>query len=100
MGHNRFVSFCTFAPSLTPTLKQPPPVENYLLKYRIRWGQPDRLSTLKPYKGSTDEVPIFDGSDSLLIPVVDYFRADTPPHLISITVNDWPYSGMSGSFYP
>jgi len=67
-------------------------IENYLLKHRLRWGQPDRLSVLKPYKRSIDEIPIFHDPDSLPIPTVDYFRADTPPHLISIIVNDWPYS--------
>ena len=81
-------------------LKPFDPKENYLLKYRLRWGQPDRLSVLKPYKGSIDEILIIDDSDSLPIPAVDYFGADTPPHLVSIIVNDWPYSGTSGLFLP
>jgi hypothetical protein len=74
--------------------------ENYLLKYRLRWGQPDRLSVLKPYGGSIDEISILDDLDSLPIPTVDYFRVDSPPHLFSIIVNDWPYSGTSGLFRP
>ena len=86
-------------------LQKPPPQtihskENYLLKYRLRWGRPDRLSVLRPYKGSIDEIPILDDPDSLPIPAADYFRADTPPHLISIIVNDWPYSGTGGLFSP
>lgn len=96
MGHNGLVPSPTSTPPLTPTLKRSAPEENYLLKYRLRWGQPDRLSILKPYKGSIDEISILDDPDSLPVPTVDYFRADTPPHLISIIVNDWPYSGTSG----
>ena len=97
MGHVRFVPF------RSPNHSHPEPShpeENYLLKYRLRWGQPDRLSVLKPYEGSIDEIAVLDDPDSLPIPTVDYFRADTPPHLISIIVNDWPYSGMSGLFHP
>ena len=81
-----------------PTLKSFRLKENYLLKYRLRWGQPDRLSVLKPYKGRIDEISILSDPDSLSIPTADYFRADTPPHLISVIVNDWPYSGRSGLF--
>ena len=88
------IGFAHFHSSrFTPTLKPSVSEENYLLKYRLQWGQPDRLSVLKPYKGSVDEIPVFDDPDSLPIPTVDYFRTDTPPHLISIIVNDWPYSG-------
>jgi len=96
MGHFRFVS----AIQPTPALRSFRSKENYLLKYRLRWGQPDRLSVLKPYKGSIDEIPIIDDPNTLPIPAVDYFRADTPPHLISIIVNDWPYSGTSGLSHP
>lgn len=92
MGHTGLVIFPTY--DIHPN---PPSQENYLLKYRLRWGQPDRLSVLKPYKGSIDEIPILNDLDSLPIPTVDYFRADTPPHLISVIVNDWPYSGMTCS---
>lgn len=81
-------------------LKSFPSEENYLLKYRLRWGQPDRLSVLRPQNGGADEITILHDPDSLPIPTVDYFRADTPPHLVSIIVNDWPYSGTSGLFHP
>ena len=99
MGHIGFVP----SPTSTPTSgsfsrSNLPSEENYLLKYRLRWGQPDRLSVLKPFKGTIDEIPILNDPDSLPIPAVDYFRADTPPHLISIIVNDWPYSGTNGSY--
>jgi hypothetical protein len=81
--------------TLKPTFSE----ENYLLKHRLRWGQPDRLSILKPFKG-IDEIPMLDDSDSLPIPSVDYFRADTPSLLISIITNDWPYSGTSSPSRP
>jgi hypothetical protein len=100
MGHLRFVSAPTPTPRPTPTLRLLRSQENYLLKYRLRWGQPDRLSVLKPYKGNIDDISILDDPDSLPIPTVDYFRVDTPPHLISIIVNDWPYSGTGGLFHP
>jgi len=95
MGHIGCVS-ARISSFRASTLKSFHPKENYLLKYRLRWGQPDRLSVLRPYKGSIDEIPIIDDPDSLPVPAVDYFRADTPPHLISVIVNDWPYSGTSG----
>jgi len=98
MGHSRFVPARTSSPQTTPTLDSFHLKENYLLKYRLRWGQPDRLSVLKPYEGSIYETSVLGDPDLLPIPTVDYFRADTPPHLISIIVNDWPYSGTSGCF--
>lgn len=94
MGHLGFVLANIYPLQPIPALKSHLK-ENYLLKYRLRWGQPDRLSMLKPYKGSIDETPIIEDPHLLPIPAVDYFRADTPPHLISTIVNDWPYSGMS-----
>lgn len=99
MGHSGCVS-ARISSLRASTLKSSRPKENYLLKYRLRWGQPDRLSVLRQYKGSIDEIPIVDDLDSLPIPAVDYFRADTPPHLISVIVNDWPYSGTSGLSHP
>lgn len=98
MGHNGCVPFPHFHSSGHSHAQTIHFEENYLLKYRLRWGQPDRLSVLKPFKGSIDEIPKLDDPESLFIPTVDYFRADTPPHLISIIVNDWPYSGTPGSF--
>ena len=94
MGHLGFVLASIYPPRPILALKFHLK-ENYLLKYRLRWGQPDRLSMLKPYRGSVGEIPIIEDPHLLPIPAVDYFRADTPPHLISIIVNDWPYSGMS-----
>lgn len=95
MGYHGFVLTSFYPLQPTSALKPFHLKENYLLKYRLRWGQPDRLSRLKPYKGSIDEIATVDNPHLLPVPAVDYFRADTPPHLISVIVNDWPYSGMS-----
>lgn len=73
----------------------------YLLKYRLQWGKRDARSLLKStldipdtllsYKdvvvGPSGELPPLPGN------APSYFKADTPPELISIIMNDWPYSG-------
>lgn len=65
-------------------------IESYLLNYRLQWGKPDRLSVLRPYIAE-DEESATNGVNPVP-PAVEYFTADTPPHLISIILNDWPYS--------
>lgn len=67
-------------------------METYLLTHRIQWGEPDRLSILRPLSKEDEQIAL-NGRVDPVEPAVDYFRADTPPHLISITLNDWPYSG-------
>lgn len=87
---------------------------NYLLSHRLRWGQPDTLSALTSRLDQStsvgENVPSRNGQpfasngntsaispQALLPPIPDgspvYFTADTPPELISIIMNDWPYSG-------
>ncbi|KAH9851714.1 hypothetical protein C2E23DRAFT_732402 [Lenzites betulinus] len=85
---------------------------NYLLNFRLQWGQPDTISVLH----SSLEEPLTQGSavpnapnrssqeDIVLDPKIlrklpplpadapKYFRADMPAGLLSITMNDWPYS--------
>ncbi|KZT67269.1 hypothetical protein DAEQUDRAFT_746211 [Daedalea quercina L-15889] len=72
----------------------------YLLTYRLQWGKRDARSLLK----STLEVPdslvskeeVTTNAPGELPPLPpnapSYFKADTPPELISIIMNDWPYS--------
>ncbi|KAI0655382.1 hypothetical protein C8Q70DRAFT_923555 [Cubamyces menziesii] len=85
---------------------------NYLLNYRLQWGQHDSISILR---SSLDTAPphIVNGSatpavtappDEPLDPkeakklpplppdAPPYFRSDMSPELLSITMNDWPYS--------
>jgi hypothetical protein len=75
-------------------------IVNYLRNYRLQWGKPDRLSLLPSIildNVDTSEQPARTNSD---LDVPTYFKADTPPELISIIMNDWPYSGTtSPSFY-
>lgn len=80
---------------------------NYLLNHRLQWGKPDALSIIPSrldppglHRSPTSTV----SSDSLekgrtpnLPPIPAdapvYFTAETPPELISVIMNDWPYSG-------
>jgi hypothetical protein len=86
------------------------------VNYRLQWGKPDTLSLLQ----SSLNQPVVNGQDSrkealsngdIQIPPLDatieaatklpavttdyptYFTVNTPPELISIIQNDWPYSG-------
>lgn len=89
---------------------------NYLLNYRLQWGKPDKLAVLHSAldeprdpladKGINKVVIPSNEADSEIVPqelppipdnIAPYFTADTPPELISIIMNDWPYSGM---FFP
>lgn len=79
---------------------------NYLLYHRLQWGKPDSLSLLPSrLVNSTSDgnvVPrsaaLPDGSVKSELPPIPadaptYFTTDTPSELISIIMNDWPYSG-------
>ena len=72
----------------------------------MQWGQPDRLALLKSALDDPNEQHIappvpnapIDPSVRVGLPPLPadapaYFIADTPPGLISIIMNDWPYSG-------
>ncbi|KAH9980138.1 hypothetical protein BGW80DRAFT_1454671 [Lactifluus volemus] len=77
---------------------------NYLRKYRLQWGKADTLSKL-PSRLFPPEITNMDGDiNSGKVPLLDlglpqippgtkpYFTADIPLHLVSIIMNDWPYS--------
>ena len=94
-----------FASALTQTRSV-----NYLLKYRIRWGEPDRL-TLLPSALSLEEQQgsgcngVLGASINAVAGAAEnakeeqYFKADTPPNLVSIIQNDWPYSGKASASF-
>ncbi|KAI0064092.1 hypothetical protein BV25DRAFT_1906838 [Artomyces pyxidatus] len=77
---------------------------NYLLAYRLQWGQADNLSKLpsrldlSDYLGESSVDSSVPAGVALVglpqIPAnsVGYFTADIPRHLVSIIRNDWPYS--------
>ena len=84
-------------------------IVNYLKSYRLQWGRPDSLSlihsqlegltvpkdTSTPFVGqpeTTSELP------EITEDAPPYFTADTPPGLVSIIMNDWPYSGTSNLY--
>lgn len=80
----------------------------YLLTYRLQWGKRDARSLLKstldiPYTLLSDK-DVVNGPSGELPPLPPnappFFKADTPPDLISIIMNDWPYSGRSPSTHP
>ncbi|GBE83042.1 hypothetical protein BKA93DRAFT_910108 [Sparassis latifolia] len=73
---------------------------NYLLCKRLRWGEPDSQSSLPSRLDQDRSAPsglhVSDRIPAELpsIPAdsPEYFIADTPPELISVIMNDWPYS--------
>ncbi|EIW59356.1 uncharacterized protein TRAVEDRAFT_46663 [Trametes versicolor FP-101664 SS1] len=79
-------------------------IVNYLLNYRLQWGQPDTLSVLRSslderpaQKATNGTTPSLDPKAPGKLPPLPanaprYFRADIPPELLSIAMNDWPYS--------
>ncbi|EMD40201.1 hypothetical protein CERSUDRAFT_133109 [Gelatoporia subvermispora B] len=83
-------------------------IVNYLSNYRLRWGEPDRLSKLHSIlddpadRGAAEKNPRpalsakEKKTQPQLPPIPDsappYFIANTPPEFISICMNDWPYS--------
>ncbi len=67
----------------------------YLLEYRLQWGKPDTLSLLKSAIVDNDAKNLNDGASYQNSGDSEYFKSDTPPSLISIIQNDWPYSGRA-----
>jgi hypothetical protein len=68
---------------------------DYLTKYRLQWGRPDTLSKLK----STVDDSVKDlTTPPPSNPPKEWFTVDTPPEMISIIQNDWPYSGIWQGF--
>ncbi|KIP09689.1 hypothetical protein PHLGIDRAFT_502877 [Phlebiopsis gigantea 11061_1 CR5-6] len=73
---------------------------NYLTTYRLQWGQPDRLSLLaSSLDGLTAPQDNSNATGTQQVPepatppqAPQYFTADIPRELISIIMNDWPYS--------
>ncbi|KAH9047673.1 hypothetical protein EDB84DRAFT_1460551 [Lactarius hengduanensis] len=76
---------------------------NYLRSYRLQWGRADTLSKIpsrlfSPVTtvGSDVDCSMVTLLDSGLPPIPSgtkpYFTADTPSQLVSIIMNDWPYS--------
>ena len=80
-------------------------VENYLVRYRLRWGMPDALTKLpsrlfsptvtaeKGNIGSRNISVLASGLPPIPPDAKPYFTADIPSQLVSIIMNDWPYSG-------
>ena len=84
---------------------------NYLNQYRLQWGKADTLSALTTaldaaaYKGLESQKgvanvvesrpTVVEGPDRTGNPsnLPASFLADTPSELISVIMNDWPYSG-------
>jgi hypothetical protein len=90
---------------------------NYLIQKRLQWGVRDTQAAIKSVLDE-DPTSYIGGSRETAVPVTplvqqdlvtlpaegvfpptpssfqhDYFTADSPPELISIIQNDWPYSG-------
>ncbi|KAI0270245.1 hypothetical protein BGY98DRAFT_923704 [Russula aff. rugulosa BPL654] len=76
--------------------------ENYLIKYRLQWGKADTISKL-PSRLSppiaekddvgTGKVPLLaSGLPPIPPDTKPYFTANIPLQLVSIIMNDWPYS--------
>ena len=90
------VSFFTGCTGVTPTVADSDHPVNYLLTYRLQWGEPDRLSLL-PSHLKCDETDSETSAGDAPVPMPEYFTADIYPSLVSIIQNDWPYSGASRS---
>jgi len=91
--------------SLSFLLRFSSSVENYLIRYRLRWGKADTLSKL-PSRLSpsvvtaekddigTEKTPLLaSGLPPIPPDIKPYFTANIPLQLVSIIRNDWPYSG-------
>lgn len=69
----------------------------YLKTYRLQWGQPDRRallpSALEGLTAPSETEPVQESPAPEPENAPPYFTADTPPELISVIMNDWPYSG-------
>ncbi|KAI0754745.1 hypothetical protein C8Q80DRAFT_1216612 [Daedaleopsis nitida] len=75
-------------------------IVNYLMNYRLQWGQPDTIAIIKssldtPATTST-QGPLAIKASKGLPPIPPdaptHFVADMPPELYYIAMNDWPYS--------
>ncbi|KAI1794971.1 hypothetical protein LXA43DRAFT_883080 [Ganoderma leucocontextum] len=72
-------------------------IVNYLLTYRLQWGQPDTISLLR---SSLDPPPVESASKTRTVSGVPpmpldapaFFHADMKKELYYIAMNDWPYS--------
>src|ERR1700677_4358362 len=84
---------------------------NYLRSYRLQWGRVDTLSKMPSCLSSPvgdvnfREITLLESGLPPLPPgTKPYFTADIPLQLVSIIMNDWPYSGkpacavVDGSF--
>ena len=79
--------------------------ENYLIRYRLRWGKPDTLTKLPSHLfspavpaekggiGPANGPVLASGLPPIPPDTKPYFTADIPSQLVSIIMNDWPYSG-------
>ena len=80
-------------------------VENYLVRYRLQWGKADTISKLpsrlSPPVVTAEKDDVDTGKVTLLASGLPPIPPDTKPHftaniplqLVSIIMNDWPYSG-------
>jgi hypothetical protein len=76
---------------------------NYLRSYRLQWGRADTLSkfsnrlsspVVTTVGGDVREVTLLESGLPTIPPgTKPYFTADIHLDLVSIIVNDWPYSG-------
>ncbi|KAI0270026.1 hypothetical protein BC834DRAFT_819846 [Gloeopeniophorella convolvens] len=78
-------------------------IANYLRNHRLQWGKLDSLSKL-PSRLSPPVASTRNGGDPAEVVFLDsnlpqippgttpYFTADIPTQLVSIIMNDWPYS--------
>ncbi|KAH9080391.1 hypothetical protein EDB83DRAFT_2339164 [Lactarius deliciosus] len=76
---------------------------NYLRSYRLQWGRADTLSKI-PSRLFSPVTTVDSDVDYSMVTLLDsglppipsgtkpYFTADTPSQLVSIIMNDWPYS--------
>ena len=75
---------------------------NYLVNYRLQWGNPDTLSLLssdydpntKFHDDVNGSIPPMKGLPPLPPDAPKYFTADIAPEYVSVILNDWPYSGV------
>ncbi len=89
------------AEHLVRTPANPHVLVNYLMNYRLQWGQPDTIAIIRssldpPTNGPAP--PPQGGQPAKELPPIPpnaptHFVADAPPELIFIAMNDWPYSG-------
>ena len=74
-------------------------IVNYLNTYRLHWGKPDTKSLLRstfddPISQMESETVATETKTTFVAEPPTHFTANIPEELISITLNDWPYSGV------